>query len=241
MRGLFVTGTDTGVGKTILSAALLGAMSAAGEPVVAHKPVLTGLAEPPEGAWPRDHELLGELAGMRPEEVAPLRFSAPASPHLAAALEGRRDRPGRAGGERSRRGDPICRAIPGRSSWRESAACWCHWPTATPFATSQPSWSCLSSSRHGQGWERSTTPSSRLEAARASGLRVAAVVLNPWPAEPGALELSNLETIREEGGVEVMTLPPIPPGGLSALAAAGEKLPWRHWLEGMNGDGSPLN
>ena len=43
MRGLFVTATDTGVGKTILSAALLAAMAAAGEPVRAHKPVVTGL------------------------------------------------------------------------------------------------------------------------------------------------------------------------------------------------------
>jgi dethiobiotin synthetase len=49
MRGLFVTGTGTGVGKTILSAALLAAMRAAGEQVAAHKPVVTGLDEPPVG------------------------------------------------------------------------------------------------------------------------------------------------------------------------------------------------
>ena len=41
-------GTDTGVGKTILSAALLAAMAAAGEPVRAHKPVVTGLETEPD-------------------------------------------------------------------------------------------------------------------------------------------------------------------------------------------------
>ena len=46
-----------------------------------------------------------------------------------------------------------------------------------------------------------------LEAVRAAGLEVAAVVLNPWPAQPGELALSNRETIAELGGVEVETLP----------------------------------
>jgi dethiobiotin synthetase len=46
-RGLFVTGTDTGVGKTVLSAALVATMVAEGEPVCAHKPVVTGVEEDP--------------------------------------------------------------------------------------------------------------------------------------------------------------------------------------------------
>ena len=45
MRGLFVTGTDTGVGKTVLSASLVAAIAAAGERVRAFKPVVTGLDE----------------------------------------------------------------------------------------------------------------------------------------------------------------------------------------------------
>ncbi len=88
MRGLFVTGTGTGVGKTIVSAALLAAMRSAGEPVCAHKPVVTGLAEP-STEWPPDHELLAAAAEMSPEDVAPLRFEPAVSPHLAAALANR--------------------------------------------------------------------------------------------------------------------------------------------------------
>src|SRR5580704_5792204 len=88
MRGLFVTGTDTGAGKTVLSAALAAALAAAGEPVRAFKPVVTGIVDPPEAddGWPADHVLLGLAAGMAPEEVAPLRFAPAVSPHLAAEV-----------------------------------------------------------------------------------------------------------------------------------------------------------
>ncbi|MHB8233457.1 MAG: dethiobiotin synthase, partial [Solirubrobacteraceae bacterium] len=92
MRGLFVTGTDTGVGKTVLSAALLAAMVAESEHVTAHKPAVTGLDEPPDGApadaWPADHELLGAAAQMPADEVAPLRYGPAVSPLLAAELAG---------------------------------------------------------------------------------------------------------------------------------------------------------
>ena len=89
MRGLLVTATDTGVGKTILSTALLAAMVAAGEQVCAHKPVVTGLDEPAD-MWLPDHELLASAVGMTPEDVAPLRYGPAVSPHLAAQLAGER-------------------------------------------------------------------------------------------------------------------------------------------------------
>src|SRR3954471_6622944 len=92
MRGLFVTGTDTGVGKSIASACLLASMRVAGEPVRAFKPVVTGLgdasSQPQSPRWPPAHVLLAGAAGMDPEQVSPLRYSPAASPHLAAALAG---------------------------------------------------------------------------------------------------------------------------------------------------------
>jgi dethiobiotin synthetase len=45
-----------------------------------------------------------------------------------------------------------------------------------------------------------------IDAARAVGLEVRAVVLNPWPETPGNLEISNRATIAELGAVEVLTL-----------------------------------
>src|SRR5437868_11113272 len=89
MRGVFVTGTDTGVGKTILAAVICAQAAAHGLSVAAFKPVVTGLDEPP-GEWPPDHELLASVAsaGQSPTDVAPSRFGPPVSPHHAADLAG---------------------------------------------------------------------------------------------------------------------------------------------------------
>jgi dethiobiotin synthetase len=69
-----------------------------------------------------------------------------------------------------------------------------------------------------------------LEAARTAGLRVAGVVLTPWPAEPGAIERSNRETIERLGGVGVSVLPHLPAPSPEILAAAGTILPIGDWL-----------
>src|SRR5258706_6862140 len=89
MRGVFVTGTDTGVGKSVVAAAIVAAAVARGMSVAAFKPVVTGLDEP-AGDWPRDHELLASVAnaGQGPEDVAPHRYGPAVSPHLAAQLAG---------------------------------------------------------------------------------------------------------------------------------------------------------
>jgi dethiobiotin synthetase len=69
-----------------------------------------------------------------------------------------------------------------------------------------------------------------LEAARSASLPVAAVVLTPWPATPGMIERSNLETISDLGSVPVATLPWIPSATPELLAAAGAGLPLDDWL-----------
>lgn len=80
LRGVFVTGTDTGVGKTVVSAALCAAWNAA-----YWKPVQTGAADGDD-----DTATVAHLAGLPPERVfAPGRvYGEPASPERAAALEG---------------------------------------------------------------------------------------------------------------------------------------------------------
>jgi dethiobiotin synthetase len=223
MRGLFVTGTDTGVGKTILSAALLAAMAAAGEPVRAHKPVLTGLDEP-AGEWPPDHELLGAAAGMAPEQVAPLRYGPAVSPHLAAELAGERIDPARlvsAARAAGAQGTLVIEGIGGLLiplaegyTVRELAA-----DVGLPV---------LIAARPGLGTISHTLLT--LEAARAAGLEVRAVVLTPWPEAPTVLERSNARTIERFGEVEVACLGRVPSPAVADLARAGETLPWRHWL-----------
>jgi dethiobiotin synthetase len=82
VRGFFVTGTDTGVGKTVVTAALALALRARGVDVGVMKPLQTGDGDAAE---------LKRLAGLRepPEEIAPFSFAAPVAPLVAARLEGR--------------------------------------------------------------------------------------------------------------------------------------------------------
>jgi dethiobiotin synthetase len=69
-----------------------------------------------------------------------------------------------------------------------------------------------------------------LEAARAAGLRVAAVVMTPWPEAPTTLEEDNRATIARLGAVEVATLPLLPRADPALLAQAGAQLPLDRWL-----------
>ncbi len=86
MRGLFVTGTDTGVGKTEVSCALLSGARAAGLDVAAMKPAESGVTP---GA-PTDAGRLAAAAGAGddPALVCPYRFDAPLAPAVAARLDG---------------------------------------------------------------------------------------------------------------------------------------------------------
>ena len=87
-RGVFVTGTDTDAGKTVVAAALVAALGAS-----YWKPIQSGLAELPGG----DTGVVARLTGHRSAEFPPpiYQFSAPLSPDQAAELEGVRLDPGR--------------------------------------------------------------------------------------------------------------------------------------------------
>lgn len=86
--GVFVTGTDTGVGKTVVSCALARALRAAGRDVGVLKPAETGV--PPEG--PLDARELRDAAAVDDplEDICPVQLALPAAPTVAAAAEGTR-------------------------------------------------------------------------------------------------------------------------------------------------------
>lgn len=95
--GIFVTGTDTGVGKTVVSAALLCAMKSAGVDAVYMKPVQTGCHKKQGRLIAPDLEFVLSYSGIRPPAkerllMAPYSFLQACSPHLAAALEGQKIR-----------------------------------------------------------------------------------------------------------------------------------------------------
>jgi dethiobiotin synthetase len=239
MRGLFVTGTDTGVGKTVLSACLLAAMAAAGRRAVAHKPILTGLQDPPEGPWPADDELLATLTDLDRAEVSPLRFGPAVSPHLAAELAGEEIERASlvAGAERAwERAQEAVTGEEDDGTLLVEGVGGLLVPLAEDYtvldlavALALP---LLIAARPGLGTINHTLLT--LQAARAAGLQVRAVVLTPWPKQPSRVELSNRETIARMGETEVAILPLVAAPDPATLAAAGEALPWRRWLSGVS-------
>jgi dethiobiotin synthetase len=91
VRGLFVTGTGTGVGKTFVAAQIARTLAATGRRVGVYKPAASGCRLVEGKLLSDDAHALWEVAG-RPgelEQVCPQRFAAPLAPHLAARAEGR--------------------------------------------------------------------------------------------------------------------------------------------------------
>jgi len=89
-RSFFVTGTDTGVGKTLVSAALTRALIARGARVAVMKPIASGSDPTPEGL--RNSDALALMAASNVsapyEAVNPYCFLPPISPHIAASEAG---------------------------------------------------------------------------------------------------------------------------------------------------------
>src|SRR4029453_7456482 len=90
MSGFFITGTDTGVGKTLVAVALTRALVARGLRVAVMKPVAAGTVRTAQGEFNDDAlELLAASNVKAPyEDVNPWLLKTAASPHLAAHAEG---------------------------------------------------------------------------------------------------------------------------------------------------------
>ncbi len=200
MRGLFVTGTGTGVGKTVVAAIIARGLANAGTRVAVFKPAATGLEEPGE----TDHALLRRAAGsaQSDEEIAPYRYGPAASPHLAAELAGEEIDPVRlleaARAAAANAEELVCEGVGGllvplapRYLVRDLAA-----DLELPLAIA---------AAPGLGTINHTLLT--IEVARAAGLKIAGVVLTPWPLQPSRIERSNRETIAALGEVRVETLP----------------------------------
>jgi dethiobiotin synthetase len=228
----------------VLAAALAAALRAEGVDVAAFKPAVTGLdeAEPPgpegpeeppglpgppgpKGLAPRrppDHELLAAAAGRPAGEVAPHLFGPPVSPHLAAALAGTALEPAAlVAAARGLRADVVIAEGVGGLLVPLTLGY-----TIRDLAVDL-GWPVVIAARPGLGTINHSLLT--VEAARAVGLEVRAVVLTPWPDEPSVLERSNVEAIERLGAVEVATLGPV---GLDVgeLARAGATLPHARWV-----------
>jgi dethiobiotin synthetase len=231
VRGVFVTGTGTEIGKTVVAAAIANTARRTGARVAVFKPAVSGLVDYPLApeTWESapelpDHALLRLAAGSAQgdDEVAPYRYGPPVSPHLAAELVGEPIDPDLLRGaalDTTQDADLlVCEGVGGflvpltedylvRDLARDLA-----FPVVIVAAT-------------GLGTINHTLLT--IESVRAAGLEVSSVVLNRWPAEPSAMECSNLETIERMGSVPVQTLPELDlrkPETWPALAPRSERL-----------------
>jgi dethiobiotin synthetase len=210
LRGFFVTGTGTEVGKTVVAATLARTLANSGERVAVFKPVVTGLDEPGE----TDHALLRRAAGpeQTDDEIAPYRYGPPASPHLAAAQAGEEIDPERlrSGAQSAAAGADVlvCEGVGGLlvplvgrliPAMREESAPYLVRDLAVDLGLP-----VIVAATAGLGTINHTLLT--LESARAAGLSVAAVVLTPWPEHPNAIERSNRKTIEDLGEVTVLSL-----------------------------------
>jgi len=204
MRGVFVTGTGTEVGKTYAAAMVAHSFAAEGQRVKVFKPALTGLDDPGEP----DHAILRRAARTEQslEEIAPFRYGPPVSPHLAAAMVGEEiEREALLEAARIAKDGAdafICEGVGGlltplnfNYQVRDLIV-----DLAMPVAIASPP---------GLGAINHTLLT--IEAAQAVGLRVTSVIFTPWPEEPGEIEISNRETIAAFGAIDVATLPWIDP------------------------------
>jgi dethiobiotin synthetase len=211
LRGVFVTGTGTEVGKTVVAAVIARTAHVAGARVTAFKPAVSGLDDYPlrPEVWDcaaelPDHVLLRLASGSSQgdDEISPYRYGPAVSPHLAAELAGEPIDSDRLRGTALAATEEsdllVCEGVGGflvpldRGYLVRDLARDLGMPVlivATP----------------GLGTINHTLLT--IEAVRGTGLEVAKVVLNDWPAEPSQLELSNLETISVLGTVDVETMP----------------------------------
>ncbi len=213
MRGVFVAGTDTGVGKTVVACALVRALRARGMDACGMKPVETGVG----AAGPLDALALRAAAGdTEPLDfVCPQRFAMPAAPSVAAESERRTvdlaaiDHAGAvlamrhalvivegAGGLRV----PLTRAL-------DMAG------LAQRFDLP-----VLLVARGALGTINHTRLS--LDLLHARGNRIAGVVVSHGRAPLSDADAANLDSLRSElGALRVGEIPPLPPGATPAADA----------------------
>jgi dethiobiotin synthetase len=226
LRGCFVTGTDTAAGKTVVAAAIAAALHARGERVAVWKPVVTGLDEQEvahAGEWPPDHELLARAVGGDPRDVTTATFGPAVSPHLAAELAGRAlDLAALVAAAQAAAAGADLVVAEGIGGLLVPL----HDFTVRDLAVAL-GLPLVVAARPGLG----TISHSLLtiEAARAAGLEVRAVVLTPWPQDPSVMQRSNRVTIERLGDVAVATLAPTT-AAAGDLARAGAGLAFDGWI-----------
>lgn len=199
MKGLFITGTDTGVGKTFVSCALIRAARSAGQTVFAFKPIETGCVN----GVGEDQTALAAAAGDVVRGT--YRFKLPAAPWVAAQAEG-----GEIDLDRIR-AELLAGAEGANRVLVEAAGGW-RVPVTATADTSALARICglpvLVVARAGLGTINHTLLT--LEAIHRDQLVVSGVVISVRPGEDAEFAESNAEQICARSGWPVAVWPALP-------------------------------
>lgn len=209
MRGIFVTGTDTGVGKTVITAGVAAALRSEGLDVGVCKPVQSGhLAGDPEG----DTGRLLALSGLDDSAAMVNRysFSAALAPLVAARLEGEVISSGEVLGHIAEMdGVHDSLLVEGAGGFMVPLAE--GWTIAN--LAGSLGYPVLIVARPGLGTVNHTVMTAMI--VQASGLEVAGVVLNGWGPDTDGICRDNAAMIEEFGGVKVLGMTPLLDGPLT--------------------------
>jgi dethiobiotin synthetase len=204
LRGFFVTGTGTEVGKTVVAAVIARTLAATGDRVAVFKPAVSGLDDHAPNGNPPDHELLRLAAesSQTDDEIAPYRYGPPVSPHLGAELAGEPIDPKRLAAAARAAGDAadvlVCEGVGGLLV-----------PLTLDYLVRdfarELGLPVVIAANPGLGTINHTLLT--VEGVRAAGLDPIRVVLTPWPDDPTAVEGSNWNAIERLGEVPIDVLP----------------------------------
>jgi dethiobiotin synthetase len=203
--GIFVMGTDTGVGKTVVTAAIGLAARARGRRPAVLKPAQTG----DDAAIVGDAEFVAGLIGLDepPEAICPYRLRAPLAPAAAAGIEGRRLDP-----------QVVARAYDDLASRHDLVLVEAAGGALVPFSDGVDmaglavllGLPVVVAARPGLGTLNHTLLT--LEALHRRGLTVLGVVISGYPAEPGLDALTNPPALARLTPVPLLGVIPHDPG-----------------------------
>jgi len=195
--GVFITGTDTGVGKTVITAALAWSLSRAGRSVAVMKPIQTGTSLP----GITDMEFVETVLGTKydPEDACIYRLSEPLSPLAASEISG-------TGIDTGKFTDAYRRLRSAHDVVIVEGAGGLLVPIKEDYLMSDLASDLglplLIVARPGLGTLNHT--SLTVEAARKRGIEVLGIVINRFPASPGLAERTNPEQIARMTGAPVV-------------------------------------
>jgi dethiobiotin synthetase len=204
--GLFITGTDTDVGKTLIAGAIGQWFARRGAQVAVCKPIATGCPRRREGLVSEDAEFLASAADSRHplDQICPVRYAEPLAPAVAADREGVPiDWPAidRAIQQMSVGSNVmIVEGVGGVAvplDPQTTVLHLAHWLKLPAIVVARPNLGTINHTLL------------TIAALRSAAVEVAGVVINRYPAEnPSTAEETNPQAIEQWGGVPVLCIVP---------------------------------